>query len=295
MKRMLLIINTKSGKTKSKSRFFHIIDRFDDNGFCVTVTVTRSPGHGIEIAKKGSISGNFDYIVCAGGDGTYNEVVNGVVSGNRDVFVGYIPAGSTNDFAASMNIEADILKAVDRVVSGKPHPIDIGLFNDRYFSYIATFGAFTSASYNTPQSFKNVFGHMAYVLSGIKDITAIQPYDVSVKTDKEDYNGEYIFGAVCNSTSVGGLLKLDADDVDMSDGLFEVILVRKPKNIVELNEIVWKSLASDFSGKMFEFIKVSEIEFLMPKGVSWSIDGEKIMGTEKTVIKNIHNALNFIR
>ena len=294
MKKMLLIVNPKSGKTKAKSRFFDIVDKFDNKGFSVTTTMTRAPGHGIEIARSGSSSGEYDCIVCAGGDGTFNEIVNGVMSGNSDISVGYIPTGSTNDFAASMNIDGGISNAIDKIIHGSPKALDVGLFDQRYFSYIATFGAFTSTSYNTPQTFKNVFGHMAYVLGGIKDITTIHPYYATVTANGNDYTDEYIFGAVCNSTSVAGIVKLDSDSVDMSDGVFEVILVRKPRNIVELNDIVWKCLASDFSGKMFEFFKASEINIKMNECVPWSLDGEKVMGTENVTIKNIHNGLNFI-
>lgn len=294
MKNMLLIVNPRSGKTKAKSHFYSMVDVFDKNGFSVTVAITRRVGHGIELARAGADSGRYDCIVCAGGDGTLNEVINGIMLSETNISVGYIPTGSTNDFASSMNIAGGVLDAVDTIINGKSKYLDVGLFNDRYFSYIATFGAFTSASYNTPQTFKNIFGHMAYVLSGIKDITSIRPYNVTISADGNDYSGEYIFGAVCNSTSVAGIVKLDSETVDMSDGVFEVILVRKPKNVVELNDIVWKSLASDFSGKMFEFFKASEVELDMSECVSWSLDGEKVETPEKIRIVNCHNGLNFI-
>ncbi len=295
MNRALLICNPTSGKMKAKANFFNIIERLDEADFRVATAFTRYCGHAIELAKEAAVSGEFDSIICCGGDGTLNEVINGILDAKSHIAVGYIPAGSTNDFASSMNLESGIMPSVEKIVNGSPLPLDAGLFNQRFFTYIATFGAFTSVSYSTPQSFKNVFGHMAYVLSGVKDITTIQPYNVTVKTGDKQFSDEYIFGAVCNSTSVAGIVKIDAEYVDMNDGLFEVILVKNPKNIVELNEIVWKCVSSDFSGKMFEFFKVSEISFDMPGNIPWSVDGEKVDGTEQVVIKNVHNALNFIR
>lgn len=294
MKNVLLIVNPRSGRAEAKKSFFNIVDIFDEGGCNVTSAFTRYQGHAIDIAKEASLSGNYDCIVCMGGDGTLNETVNGVMTGNRDIPIGYIPAGSTNDFATSMNIDKNFFTTADNILKGNINKLDVGLFNDRYFTYIATFGAFTSISYNTPQSVKNALGHMAYILSGIKDITTIHPYDVSISVDGAEYKDEYIFGAVCNSTSVAGIVKLASDIVDMSDGLFEVILVKKPKNIVELNDIIWKCLSSDFSGKMFEFVKGSEVVFNMPEGVAWSVDGEKVEGKETILIKNINKALNFI-
>ena len=295
MKKLLLIVNPCSGKKKAKNSLFDIISVFDTNGFEVTVRLTEYCGHATEIAKEYSESGDFDCIVCCGGDGTLNETLNGIAIGNRAMPVGYIPSGSTNDFAASMNIECDTESAVMRIVEGKPLPIDIGCFDDRYFTYIASFGAFTSVSYNTSQQFKNVFGHLAYVLEGMKDITAIRPYHVKAEADGLTFEDDYIFGAVTNSTSVAGIVKINTDFVDMNDGLFEVTLVRKPKNIIELHEIVQGCFASDFSNKMFDFFKVSDIKFTTESPITWSVDGEKTEAGECVTVKNLHNYINFIR
>ncbi len=295
MKKIFLIINPKSGKTKSKTTLYNMIDEFDRRDILVTVRFTRHSGHASHLAKEASLSGEYDAIVCCGGDGTLNETVNGIMSGDNKVPVGYIPAGSTNDFASSMGIGSDILSAAESCAKGDGYPLDVGSFGEKNFCYIASFGAFTSTSYNTPQSFKNVFGQMAYVLEGIKDITAIQPYHIRAVTETENFEDDYIFGAVCNSTSVAGIVKINSEHVDMNDGLFEVILVKKPKNIIELNSIVRSCLTSDFSGKMFDFFKARVIDFSMPEEISWSLDGERVDGGLDIHIENIHDAILFIR
>lgn len=295
MKKMLLIVNPCSGKKKVKNNLFDIINIFDTGGFEVTVRLTAYGGHATELAKEYSESGEYACIVCCGGDGTLNETLNGIAIGDNSVPVGYIPSGSTNDFAASMNIDPDAIAAAMKIINGRPLPIDIGKFNDRYFSYIASFGAFTSVSYNTSQQFKNVFGHLAYVLEGMKDITAIRPYRVRAEADGKVFENDYIFGAVTNSTSVAGIVKIDSEFVDMNDGLFEVTLVRKPKNIIELHEIVQGCFASDFSNKMFDFFKASDIRFDTGVPITWSVDGERAEAESMVEVKNLHNYINFIR
>lgn len=295
MKKMLLIVNPCSGKKKAKNNLFDIIKIFDDNGFEVTVRLTAYGGHATELAKEYSESGVYECIICCGGDGTLNEMLNGIAVGNRAMPVGYIPSGSTNDFAVSMNIDPNIRVAADKIINGRPLPIDLGKFGGRFFSYIASFGAFTSVSYNTSQKFKNVFGHLAYVLEGIKDITAIRSYHVKTEADGNTFEDDYIFGAVTNSTSVAGIVRLDSGFVDMNDGLFEVTLVRKPRNIIELHEIVQGCFASDFSGRMFDFFKASEIKFNTKEPVTWSVDGERAEAESTVEVKNLHDYINFIR
>lgn len=291
MANVLLIFNPKAGRFKSKSVFYDCIMPFCEAGDRVTVTVTDHAGHAIELAEK---SEGYDKIVCCGGDGTLNEVVQGVMSAEKRLPIGYIPAGSTNDFANSMSLEADTKKAVDAILTGSAHTLDIGSFNGRYFTYIASFGAFTATSYNTPQNMKNALGHLAYILEGMKELSKIQTYFVRAVTDDAEYDGEYIFGSVSNTTSVAGIVKLDSDFVDMNDGLLEVLLVKAPQNLTELNQILLGIANSDFSSEMFTFFKTPQIVIESNGSFPWSLDGERADGCEKVTIKTIPDAIEII-
>lgn len=290
MKNVLVVLNPHAGKMKSKTSLFNIVDALCADGWNVTVQTTQYRGHASELSSDAESNG-FDLIVCCGGDGTLNEVIDGLMKTGSKTPVGYIPAGSTNDFAASMSIPLDIKKAVKNIIENDPVPLDIGQFNSRYFSYIASFGAFTATSYTTPQNIKNTLGHFAYVLEGIRDLGSLTQYRMKVTTDSFEEEEDYIFGAVSNSTSVGGVVKLNSDMVDMQDGLFEVVLIKFPKNVADLNKIVNGILASDFSSDAFTFIKTSSVSFDMEKIVPWTLDGEFENGANHVEISNHHHAI----
>ena len=186
--------------------------------------------------------------------------------------------------------------AAKGIADGETFDIDVGLFNgERYFSYIASFGVFTAASYNTPQSFKNTFGHLAYVLEGMKDLTKIVPYKVKIEADDIVLEGDYIFGSVTNTTSVGGMIKLSTDMVKLNDGLFEIVLVKNPKNINELNSIIMGCLTSNFTGEGFEFIKTKKVKMYFEKSMNWSLDGEHHKTGDTVCVENIQTAVTIIK
>ena len=297
MKKMLLVINPRSGKMAVKGHLLELLQIFRENDWLTTVLITKAKGEASEITYNAEKSGEYDAIVCCGGDGTLSEVINGVVRSGGETPVGYIPAGSTNDFAISTKIPTDLYEAARYIGKGeKTVSLDAGKFNkDRVFNYIASFGAFTATSYNVPQNIKNSLGHFAYLLAGIKDIASVKPYKVSVTTEEKTCEGDYIFGAVCNSFSVGGIIKLTNKDISLNDGKFEVLLVKMPKNPVEVNKILWGFINMDFSDEdVFEFFKAEKVEFTMPEGVDWSLDGEFEKGSEDVLIENINSAFKLI-
>ncbi|MBE6538919.1 MAG: YegS/Rv2252/BmrU family lipid kinase [Ruminococcaceae bacterium] len=293
-KKLLLIINPVAGKMKSKTSLFDIVKVFCDNDFDVTVKLTARRGHGTEIAENEHK--NYDLIVCVGGDGTLNEVVRGLVRSGAETPVGYIPAGSTNDFASSIGLSSSIKQAALNIAKGSPVKLDIGTFKDVYFTYIASFGAFTSTSYSTPQATKNAIGHMAYILEGIKGLNTIKPIHVKMEADGKVYEGDYIFGGIANSTSVGGIVKLKKELVDMSDGLFEVILIKNPKNIAHLNDIVLALATSEYkNNSSIEYFNASEIKVTTEDKLSWTVDGEYADGSGSFKIKNLKQKLTIIK
>lgn len=291
----MIIINPRAGKMKIKSALFNIAETFCKAGYEPVLQITGKKNDATEFAQK-AIRENYDILVCCGGDGTLNETMEGIIKSGKQIPLGYIPAGSTNDFAKTLGISTVPQNAAKMIMEGKPKSIDIGKFGkDRYFSYIASFGIFTSASYTATQTTKNIMGHLAYVVEGIRDIGVVKPYKVKVKTAEKEYEGEYIFGGVTNSTSVGGIVKLEKRLVDINDGLFEIVLVKNPKDVTEFGRIIKGIANSDLSDSMFEFFKSSEITFETEEEISWSLDGEEATPGKKVTIKNIKGGIELLR
>ena len=289
MQRLLLIINPCAGTKRITRYLSQIIDLFRRHGFENTVYLTLDGGDATEIARERGA--DFDRIVCCGGDGTFNEVLTGMLSADLQIPLGYIPCGSTNDFANTLHLPRSILKAARCIVEGEQIPLDVGRFNDRYFSYVASFGAFTKTSYSTPQNVKNALGHLAYVLQGISDLPSIRPLHMRVELEDRVFEDDYIFGAVSNTTSVGGVLALDASRVDLNDGLFELILIKSPKDIFELSECIRALSAQDYNSKMISFISSPEIRVFSQEPLDWTLDGECAPGITEAVIRNLHSAV----
>lgn len=291
-KKNLIIMNPCSGKKKANKFLTDIVDIFTKEGYMNTVLTTLKRGDGTVYAKE--YASNFDLITCIGGDGTFNEVVAGLLENDIDVPIGYIPAGSTNDFASSLNLSGGIVKAAQDIVKGERVPLDIGSFNGRKFSYVASFGAFTQTSYSTPQSIKNMLGHIAYVLEGAASITSIRPEHLKIEADGKTYEGDYIFGAISNSTSFGGVLKINPEYVDMSDGKFELLLVKAPKNPIDLTEILYMLSNQDYNSGMLIFINADKFKIHANDKMAWSLDGEYQEGCQDIVIENLHHAVDVI-
>jgi len=288
--KVLLIINPVAGKAKGRTALFPLADGLCRAGCVPTVHITGARGDARRITEQ--LASRHDLVICCGGDGTLNEVIDGLLACKKQVPLGYIPTGSTNDFATSLNLKAQPAAALRNILDGHNDAMDVGLFNgSRHFSYIASFGIFTAASYNAPQTAKNALGHFAYLLEGSKELFSVQSHQIIAQTADKRYEGDYLFGAVCNSTSVAGLVKLNAGIVDMSDGFFEVILVHRPTNAAELARILNSINTAEFDPELFDFFKASEVTFTMKKPLPWSLDGEYAEGTETVTVKNIPRSI----
>lgn len=293
MKKMLVIMNPYSGTRQANKFLAGIIDIFCGAGYDVNIAMTQKAGDGQEIARERA-EGN-DVVVAIGGDGTFNEVVAGVRESGYDIPIGYIPGGTTNDFASSVGLNKSILDSAESIISGVETHLDIGRFNGRSFSYVASFGAFTSTSYEVPQSLKNAIGHAAYILSGIADVVNIKPFHLKVSTRGEVYEDDYVFGAICNSTSMGGIINLKDDDVDMNDGLFEVMLIKSPQNIMDLNSIIFALTTQSYSDcDQITFFSSDRVDIIAPENMPWTLDGEYQEGSDKIRVENIHDAIRMM-
>ena len=295
MKKILLIVNPVSGKMKAKSTLMEVVDALQTEDSAVTVRLTKKRGDATDYAAAAKAEG-FEKVVCFGGDGTLNETICGLMQDQPVLPLGYIPAGSTNDFASTMKLSSVPKEAAEHVTHGQVYDIDIGHFNgEHYFTYIAGFGAFTAASYSVSQDVKNILGHFAYVLGGVKELTSIRSYPVTIELDDRSLCGEYIFVSVTNSTSVAGIVKLKDELVDMSDGTFEVALVKMPKNILDLNRIVTAITTSNFDNGGIEFYKSSKV-VIKPEGkLDWTLDGEHAVSEGEVTIENLNRVIKFIR
>lgn len=293
MKKMLLIMNPCSGKKKANRCLAEIIAILNEAGFDVTVHMTSARGDGTAVARERAKE--FDVLVCAGGDGTFNEVISGLLQSGADIPIGYIPSGSTNDFANSLGLSKNLLQAARDIAEGEPVPYDVGQFGERYFSYVASFGAFTKTSYATSQSVKNMLGHLAYILGGIKELPSLRGYQVRLETDEgQVFEDSYLFGAISNSTSVGGILTLDPGLVDMNDGLFELLLIKCPSNLLELNECILALTKQDYSSKMLTFCPARAVTITADEDMDWTLDGEHEPGHETVTVRIVHDAIRVL-
>ena len=290
MQNLLLIINPCAGQKKAKKFLVEIIDIFNRAGFEVITYITSGPGDAENACIR--YADQVGRIVCCGGDGTFNETVSGVLRSDKDIPIGYIPAGSTNDFASSLHLSNDILQATRDIVNGQPKRLDIGLFGSRYFSYVASFGAFTRASYTTPQTLKNALGHTAYVLNGIQELSQIRSHPLRFTlSDGSIIEGRFLFGAISNSTSLGGVLTLTPDRVDMADGKLELLLIRAPKDLLELGECVRALQQKTYNCEMITFLSTDSVSISAPEDLCWTIDGEQEPGHTETRVSCLHHAI----
>lgn len=293
MKKMLFIMNPFAGVKRANRHLADILLTFSQAGYEVITHMTLGQGDATTVAReKGR---NVDLVVCCGGDGTLNETITGLLSAGADTPIGYIPAGSTNDFASSLKIPTNIPKAAQAIVEGEPVSYDVGRFGDRYFSYVASFGAFTRSSYATPQNVKNALGHTAYVLSGITELSQIRNEHVKMEIDGQVVEGDFLFGAICNSTSVGGILNLDPKQVDMGDGLFEILLVRAPENLGEIHECIQALQSQKYNCAMLTFRSAQKVRIFADPEMPWTLDGEKEDGHETVEVENLHHAIRLMQ
>lgn len=292
MKKMLFIYNPKSGQGQIRNHLSAILEKLSAGGYDLTVYPTKESMDACRIVCQRA--GEFDLIVCSGGDGTLNEVVTGLMQEGITRCVGYIPAGSTNDFANSLGLPRQMDKAAQLIVDGTPFSCDIGKFNEDYFVYVAAFGMFTDVSYQTKQEMKNLFGHAAYVLEGMKRIGNWKSVHLEVESTEYTGSGDFILGLIVNSNSVGGFKGLTGKDIEINDGLFEVLLVHTPANLMEWQEAITTVLLQNKSSRLVERFKTQRLTIRSEEPVSWTRDGENGGEWTQVDVENLHQKLNIM-
>lgn len=273
MKKLLFIFNPLAGKGSIRGHLPGVLDAFTKGGYLVTAYPTQSKGDAARVASE--LSGQFDRIICCGGDGTLSETISGLLALDPRPVLGYLPAGTTNDFSRNLKLPKGLEAAAQAGVTGPVRKCDVGLFNQKAFIYVAAFGAFTDVSYDTPQEFKNMFGHLAYLLEGVTRLSSIKSYNLKITHDEGDLEGEFIYGMISNTVSVGGFKSLPLGDVSLNDGLFEVLLVRRPKTLAEL-QIIIKTLLQQkpADGETVITFHTARMQVTCPEPLPWTLDGE---------------------
>ncbi len=293
MKKVLFILNPFAGQRRANRRLADILLEFSQAGYEILTHMTTGSGDAAEAVRRWG--GRVDLIVCCGGDGTLNETVSGLLQSGLSTPVGYIPAGTTNDFASSLNLSGNVIQAARDILEGEPVAYDVGRFGDRYFTYVASFGAFTKSSYVVPQNIKNALGHTAYVLGGISEISQIRKEHIRMEIDGQMLEDDFLFGAICNSTSIGGILNLDPKQVDMGDGLFEILLVRTPRSLAEISECIQAVQSQKYSCEMITFRSARHIRVWADPNMPWTLDGEREEGHGEVTVENLHHAVQLVQ
>lgn len=288
-RRLLFVYNPKAGKAQIRTKLADVLEVFAAAEYELTVYPTRKQGDARRIME--SRAGEYDLAVCSGGDGTLDEAVTGILQSGARTPIGYIPAGSTNDFGGSLALPKNMVQAAEVVVKGRDFPCDMGSFNRDVFVYIAAFGLFTDVSYETGQEIKNVLGHMAYILEGVKRLSGIRSYPLRVEYGDRVIEDEFLFGMITNSTSVGGFKNITGKNVKLDDGVFEVTLIKTPKNPVELNNILLSLLNRDIDAGAMYCFRTDRLVLESAEPVAWTLDGENGGSHTRVEIRNLCRAV----
>ncbi len=284
-KKLLFVYNPKAGKAMIKNKLADILDIFARGGYEITIVPTQKRGDAREVVEGRRDS--YELVVCSGGDGTLDEVVTGMIRSGIRTPIGYIPAGSTNDFGGSLSLPKKMVRAAETIMEGRNFPCDVGAFNDDIFVYIAAFGLFTDVSYETGQDMKNILGYMAYLLEGMKRLSSVRSFPMKVSWEGNQVEENFIFGMITNSVSVGGFKNITGKHVKLDDGVFEVTLIKSPRNPVELNNIMLSLLNRNIDTNAMYCFRTAELVLESKESVAWTLDGENGGSHTKVVIRNI--------
>lgn len=289
---VMMIMNPKAGKGNTKTALFTIC-----NGFCelndrVFVYITQYAGHARELCEQ--YAQHVDILVCMGGDGTWNEVVSGLLQLAKRPPVCYLPSGTVNDFASTLKLTKNATKMMEHVKAYRPFACDMGKFNHRYFTYVAAFGIFTEVSYTTPQNNKNTLGKVAYFLEGIKQFTKITKYHIRLEVNDEIFEDDFLFGCITNSKYVAGFTSVNAKDTELDDGLFEMLLIRMPNNPLDIQNIVAALLKHEVNEKWMYFCKCQKVHITSSQKIPWTLDGEDGGETKECIIENLTRSITIL-
>ncbi len=292
-KKMLFVFNPQSGKAQIRTKLMDILDIFVKAGYHVEVHVTQRALDAKQVVE--TRGREMDLIVGSGGDGTLNEVISGVMGMERRPYIGYIPAGTTCDFAATHKIPRNMIKAAENIVLGTACPIDVGKFNERYFCYVAAFGAFIDVSYKTPRELKAAIGHPAYIIEGARSIGGIKARHIVMETENERYEGDVLVGIVSNANQIAGFKGLNGKNVGLDDGKFEILLVENPQNIIQLPEVIANVLQNGHKSRLVRHFSASHVEIRFEEPVEWTVDGEFGGKRNEVVIDNCCRAVRMMK
>lgn len=293
-KKLLFIYNPISGKERIKAKLSDIVESFVSEEYEVTIYSTRAKGDATRLAYECCMETEYDVVACSGGDGTLNEVICGIMKLEKKPKIGYIPSGTTNDFATSLRIHKDMNKAAETIGNGQVFQCDIGAINERFFTYVVGFGAFTEVSYETSQAAKNTLGRLAYILEGAKRLASLKSYHIILEYDGTTIEDDFIYGMISNSESVGGFKLMGKREVTLDDGRFEIFMIRMPKNLIDLQVIINSLLMEKENDKFIFTASTDKVTLHSSEPISLSVDGEFGGSYEEITITNHQKAIDFL-
>lgn len=292
MKHVMIVLNPAAGKGAARRSLYEIIDELNKRKLYPVVFTTQHRAHAEELIRLHAH--RFDLIICCGGDGTLNETINGLMQIEKRPLLGYIPKGTANDFASTLKLTSHTRNMTQRILALHKFPCDIGKFNERCFTYVAGFGAFTDVSYTTPQNIKNILGRAAYFLEGIKHLPSITSYHLKITYDDQIIEDDFAFGTITNSKSIGGMQSISTKTADLQDGLFEVLLIRLPNNPLDLQAIITALLKQEIHERWMLFFKTNALHIQCKDDLKWTLDGEEGGIQHDVKIENKKKAITFL-
>ena len=293
-KKLLLMFNPSSGKSMIRQTLWQIVDILVKGGYDVTVYPTQKRYDAHDVIK--ARSKEFDRVVVCGGDGTLSETIQGLVElpPKDRVTLGYIPCGSTNDFAASLGLPVDIPEAAKLITTGQARSCDCGSFNGKPYLYIAAFGTFTDVSYETPQKLKNQLGHAAYLMEAVRRLKSYSYYHIKVESRELTIEDDFILGFFSNTTSIGGMKSRFEYVPLLNDGLFECVLIRRPSSPSELQSILNAIATADLDCPYIIKFTTDRVKFSSTEKIKWTRDGEDGGSHNIADMSVLHGAYNIV-
>lgn len=291
-RKVLILVNPKAGRARIKKDIKEIEENLEKLNYGVVTKYTTKKANGTEVIR--SYDGDYDILIVCGGDGTLNEATQGLYETKKKVWVGFIPIGTTNDFAKSLKVSFDKTDISTNINKYNCEKVDLGLFNDKVFNYSAAFGMFSKVSYDTSTKWKNKIGRLAYLGTATKEIFNIKPYKMNVLADEKNIEDEFIFGSVSNSNYIGGFNMFKDEEIKLNDGKFEVVLVKKPRNIFDTAKVAFKIINGKLEDENIYYFKTSQIEMKSEEQIDWSLDGEFGGKKDKVKINNMKETIEYI-
>ncbi len=287
--KLLMLINARSGMKNSKANLLSVIDIFCRNGYDVSVYVTQKHNDAYEYLMKNRI--RYDIVCVFGGDGTMNEVSNALMAKEYKPLLGYFPSGTMNDFGSNFDLGSDMTVIAERICEGNVREFDVGKFNDRYFNYVAAFGAMCDVPFTTKRDAKELLGNIAYILEGISKLPEVKSHKISYTIANRTYKKDVLFGLIYSGNRVAGMELEDKKRSAIDDGYFNVLIVEYVPTIFNAPDLLSTILQQD---RFIHRYRTKKILLEFDDDLIFTLDGEEAKVKNKAEITITNKALRIL-